>query len=112
MHGIGIKIRNWIGNWLHNRKQIFVVNGVKSECLPVTSGFPQVSMLGLALLIIYINDIDANVSFSVLRFADGTKLYSNVYTCDQTDRLQCDLDEMSEWTTKWQMLFNADKCNR
>ena len=22
------------------------------------------------------------------------------------------LDKMSEWSTKWQMLFNADKCKR
>ena len=78
-----------------------VVDGVKSEWLPVTSGVPHGSVLGPALFIIYINDIDANVSSSVLMFADDTKLCSSVCTCDQTDRLQCDLDEMSEWSTKW-----------
>ena len=76
MHGMGINIRNWIGNWLHNRKQR-VVNGVKSESLPVTSGVPQSSVLGPALFI-YINDIDANVSSSVLKFADDIELNSNV----------------------------------
>ena len=30
MHGIGIKIHNYIGNWLHNRKQRVVVNCAKS----------------------------------------------------------------------------------
>ena len=44
--------------------------------------------------------------------ADGTKLNSNICTYDQTDHLQCDLDKMSERSSKWQMLFNADKCSR
>ena len=78
--------------------------------MPVTSGVPQGYLLGPALFIIYINDIDANISSSVLKFADDTKLHSNVCTCDQTDHLQCDLDKMPEWSTKWQMLFNADQC--
>ena len=58
-------------------------------------------MLGPALFIMYINDIYANVSSSVLKFADDTKLYSNVCTCAQRYRLQCDLDKTSEWSTKW-----------
>ena len=49
---------------------------------------------------ICIIDIDVSVSSSVLKFADGTTLCSNVCTCDQMDRLQCYWDEMSEWLTK------------
>ena len=48
--------------------QRVVGNGVKSEWLPVTSGVPQESVLGPAFLIIYIDDIDANVSSSVAKF--------------------------------------------
>ena len=84
------------------------VNYAKSEWLPVTSGVTQDSVLGSVLFIIYINDIDANVSSSILRFADDTKLHSNVCPCDQTLLL----DKMFEWSTKWQMPFNDDKCNR
>ena len=61
------------------------------------SGVPQGSVLGPALSIIYVNDNDINVSFSVHKFTDDTELYSNVCTCNQTDRVQCDLDDMSEW---------------
>ena len=96
IHGMGFQIRNSIGNRFLNRKQRVVVNGVKSEWLPVTSGVPLGSVLAETLFVIYINDIDLNVSSSVHKVADFTKLYSNVYTCDQTDHLQHDLDEMSE----------------
>ena len=65
--------------------------------LPVTSGILHGSMLEPALFMIYINDIDVNASSSVLKFADDTKLYSNVGTCDRTDRLQCDLYKISDW---------------
>ena len=54
-------------------------------------------MLGPALFIIYVNGIDVNVFSSVPKFADDTKLCSNVCTCDRTDRPHCDLDKMSEW---------------
>ena len=64
-------------------------------------------MLGLTL---FINDIDVNISSLVLMFADDTKLYSDVCTCDHMDRLLCDLDKLSKWSNKWLMLFNADKC--
>ena len=83
MHGICIQIRNWIGNWLHKRKRRVIVNGAKSEWLPVTSGVQQGTVLGPVLSIIYINDFDVNVSSSVPKFADDTKLYSNVCTFDQ-----------------------------
>ena len=109
MYGLGIEIRNWKGNWLHNRKTRVVVNGAKYKLLLVTSGVPQGFVLGPIVSIIYINYIDVNVSSSVLMLADDTILHSYVFSCDRTGRLQYDLDKMSEWSTMWQMLFNADK---
>ena len=67
-------------------------------------------MLGPALFNVCINDIYASFSSSDLVFADDAKLYTYVCTCDQLDRLQCDLHNKLEWSTKWQMLFNPDKC--
>ena len=71
-----------------------VANGVNSEWLPVTSGVPQGYVLGPALFNTYINDFDVSASSAVHKFADDMKLYGNVCTYDQTDRLQCDLGKM------------------
>ena len=104
MHGIGIKIINWIGNWLHSRKQRVVVNAVKSEWLPV----PQGSVLRPALFIIYINDIDVYVSSSVLKLADDTELHSNVcmlYEC-------CNVVRQTAHNVIWIRCQNSQQSSR
>ena len=55
------------------------------------SGVPQCSVLGPVLFIIFINDIDRNISSQVLKFADDTKLFGCVGMDDGIERLRTDL---------------------
>ena len=71
---------------------------------------PQGSVLGPTLFIIYINDLDLNLNSYVLKFADDTKVFSQVSSCDHVSSLQSDLDSMYNWSQKWQMSFNTSKC--
>ena len=59
---------HWFLFYLSNHSQQSVVNGVISDSTLVTSGVPQVSILGPLLFILYLNDI------SKLRLSSSTKL--------------------------------------
>ena len=56
------------------------------------------------LFLIYINDLDNNITSNVLKFVDDTKVFRKVNT-----DLQNYLDNLVKWSKKWQMLFNFGK---
>ena len=112
VEGLGIvgNVSRWLRNWLTGREQRVCVGHGRSQWATVTSGVPQGSVLGPLLFIIYINDLDDDITSKITKFADDTKLCHKA-NCEQ-DRLtiQSDLDKLVEWAEKWQMNFNVDKC--
>ena len=66
-------IIDWIEQWLTDRRQRVVVDGEVSNWKSV-SGVPQGSVLGPLLFLIYINDLDDNITSNVLKFADDTSI--------------------------------------
>ena len=109
-HGIEGKVLHWIQNFLSNRKQRVVVGKEKSDWADVVSGIPQGSVLGPILFVIYINDLPSVISSTAKLFADDTKVYSEIKTEADRAILQSDLQALEDWSTKWQLPFNADKC--
>ena len=77
-HGIGNDVINWIEKWLTHRKQRVIVDGDISNWKPVLSGVPQGSVLGPILFLIYIKDLEDDISSKVLKFADDTKEFRKV----------------------------------
>ena len=74
------------------------------------SGVPQGSVLGPILFLIYINDLDDDITSKVLKFADDTKVFRKIESDADRQHLQDDLNKLIEWSEKWQMLFNFGKC--
>ena len=74
------------------------------------SGVHQGSVLGPLLFLIYINDLDDNITSNVLKFVDDTKVFRKVNNDGDKQHLQNDLDKLVKWSEKWQMLFNFGKC--
>ena len=76
----------------------------------VFSGVPQGSVLGPLLFLIYINDLDAGITSRISKFADDTKMGRVIEAESDRERLQENLDRLHEWSQKWEMSFNAEKC--
>lgn len=109
-HGIKGNILSWLKDWLTDRKQRVVINGNASSWKNVLSGVPQGSVLGPILFIIYVNDIDEGISCKISKFADDTKITGRITTTEEKNKLQSDLNKLINWSKKWQMKFNYDKC--
>ena len=73
-HGIRDGIIDWIEQWLTDRRQRVVVDEEVSNWKSVLSGVPKRSVLGPLLFLIYIKDLDDNITSNVLKFADDTSV--------------------------------------
>ena len=108
--GITGKLSDWIENWLDGRKQRVVINGNRSKWNKVSSGVPQGSVLGPLLFLIYIDDLDNGVLSNILKFADDTKCFRKVNNAEEQQKLQGDLETMTQWAKQSKMEFNIGKC--
>lgn len=109
-YGIGGNLLNWLTDFLDNRKQQVVIKDTFSDIKDVTSGIPQGSVLGPLLFIIYINDLPEAVNSEVQIFADDTKIFKAIETVADSLTMQEDLNNILEWSSKWQLPFNISKC--
>ena len=109
-YGIRGDTLKWIKDFLDNRKQAVVINGINSEKIPVSSGVPQGSVLGPILFLAYINDLPEQVKSRVRLFADDTALYLAISSTTESEVLQTDLASLEQWEKMWDMQFNPSKC--
>ena len=87
------------------------VNGEESFSAPILSGIRQESVLGPLLFVIYINDLPDCISSDSFLFADDTKIFREITSAEDSDKLQRDLKALEDWSKKWLLQFNADKCH-
>jgi hypothetical protein len=111
-YGIHADIIAWIKSFLSCRRQRVKINNVFSEWASVLSGIPQGTILGPLLFIIYINDLvdSCNNGSELYLYADDAKLFRHILTDLDKVLLQRDLDNLSNWTEKWLLKLNVNKC--
>ena len=56
------------------------------------SGLPQRSVLGPIVFLIYINDLDDDITSKVLKFADDTNVFKKIKSDADRQHLQDDLN--------------------
>ena len=88
----------WYNSYLHNRKQITVVNGIKSKTRTITCGVPQGSILGPLLFLLYINDLPRASQMNTILFADDTTLLTSAKTEQELiTKTNRELDKVANW---------------
>ena len=109
--GFSGKLFDWLSDYPCNRNQRVVLNGCTSEWIPVTSGVPQVSILGPLLFLLFINDMPDSAKKSILAmFADDAKCFRRIVDISDCMSLQNDFDELYRWSKYWKLNFNSLKC--
>ncbi len=105
-------------SYITNRKQYVDIDDVQSEMLTVTTGFPQGSILGPFLFIIYLNDI-ANASnlFNFIIYANDTTLsttieviLNNINNDDVESKINSEIACINDWLKCNQLSLNISKC--
>ena len=111
LHHYGIRgdTLKWIKDFLDNRKQAVVINGINSDKISVSSGVQQVSVLGPFLFPAYINDLPEQVKSRLRLFADGTAVYLAISSTTESKVRQTDLAGLEQWEKMWDMQFNPSK---
>ena len=108
--GITGKLKHWIKEFLCSRKQYVTVEGAVSNPSEVLSGVPQGTVLGPILFLIYISDIDEEISDSDIScFADDTRVLKTIKDVNDRIILQDDLNNIYTWADRNKMKFNENK---
>ena len=108
--GIRGNLNRWFKDYLSNRQQAVVIQGCRSDYLPVTAGVPQGSVLGPLLFLVYINDINLDIESISKLFADDTSIYLSLNENNiRGEILNSDLEKIKAWASKWKVNFNCQK---
>ena len=98
--GVTGNLWKWFQAYLTNRVQCVSVNNAVSDALPVVSGVPQGSILGPILFLVFVNDIPATLTSSlILLFADDAKCVQSVSQMSDYLSFQEGLNKFVTWST-------------
>jgi len=111
-YGLVIK---WFASYLSGRTQHVRTQTTTSLTSPVAYGFPQGSVLGLILFLLYVTDLPKLIKrhqLSPHAYADDIQIYGFCQPCDindLADRVSACFDEVSSWMRANRLQVNPSK---
>ncbi|VDL85978.1 unnamed protein product [Schistocephalus solidus] len=76
----------------------------------IESGVPKGSVLGQILFLLFINDCVQELDCDFAMFADDIKIWKVINNAADGDDFQEHLHRLDEWSCKWLLSFNSNKC--
>ena len=102
-------LRKWISSFLTGSTQSVIVEGVASESVTVASGVPQGLALGPLLFLLFINDLQDNLTSRARLSADDCIVYRTIECQEDCMVLQQDLHTLADWERKLGMEFHPHR---
>ena len=100
-------------NFLSSRKTMVEINGTRSKSFHLREGLPQGSSISPLLFLIFINDIDVDLSPQTMAslFADDTSIWVQGGAIEELAKngMQPEIDKIMKWADTWKMSINTDK---
>ena len=114
VHNLGITGNSlaWLRDYLSEREQYTVINGITSENTKVAHGIPQGSVLGPILFALYTSDLPKAVNTATtFLYAHDTTMYCVGESVDQvTTTLNKALEELALWCKHNSLVPHPKKC--
>lgn len=108
--GFNDPMKRFLKSYLQERQQYVSYNGYNSVKYVATSGVPQGSNLGPLLFLLFVNDLSDNIQCHHLFFADDLKIFNDIHTLDNCEKLQMDLNRIQTWCINNRLHLNPVKC--
>ena len=108
--GIGGTMINWFSSYLKGRKQRIQVGDQLSDEMCVPSSVIQGSHSGPILFALFVNDLTSVLDIDFTFFADDLKLYIDVKSTSDCEKLQKNLTIVHEWSVANGLQLNIAKC--
>ena len=106
-------IKNWLSDFLSNRRQQVVISGDTSSSFTCSSGVPEGSVLGPLLFVIYVRDVASEVdqfAVQVTQFADDIMLHdSRKDKVVLSHNLSSAITHLSNWLGERNLILNSRK---
>ena len=103
----------YIRSFLSSRITSVEINNVRSRKFHLKEGLPQGSAISPLLFVVFINDIDNDLSSDTLAslFADDTAIWKWGRDLEGEARvgMQEEIDKIISWAETWKMSLNTDK---